>query len=211
MNDFAVLLTILAPLLVGAMSPGPSFLLVARTAAAQGRTPAVGSALGMGTGAAVFAILAVAGLQTVLLALPWLYDALRILGAMYLFFIAARIWKSAASPTLVGASHGQPASFSAGLWSGLLLQLSNPKTALVHAGVYGALLPAHASAWLLASIPPSVCALELAWYGMVAFCLSEDRARRLYLSGKTAIDRVASVALVALGSRLIWDFARDDR
>lgn len=212
MSDATSLFAILTALLLGAISPGPSFLLVARTAVARGRITAVGAALGMGIGAALFASLAVAGLHVVLVSVSWLYDALRLVGALYLLYVAMQLWRSAASIVqFVQPAGCDSPSFTAGVCSGLLVQLSNPKTALVHAGVFGALLPSQASTWLLLGIPPSVLALEAAWYGVVACGLSEKGPRRLYLKSKTVIDRTASVALGLLGSRMILDLVRNER
>ncbi|WHU90602.1 hypothetical protein [Pantoea agglomerans] len=51
-------------ILFGAMSPGVSFLLVARTAMSSSRQTALSVATGLGFGALVFAVIALAGLHT---------------------------------------------------------------------------------------------------------------------------------------------------
>jgi threonine/homoserine/homoserine lactone efflux protein len=63
MSTSAVLLAVLATLLVGAISPGPSFLLVSRIAVVQSRSHGLAAALGMGLGGMVFASLASSGSQ----------------------------------------------------------------------------------------------------------------------------------------------------
>lgn len=68
---------ILGALLVGAVSPGPSFVLVSRIAATASRRDGLWAAMGMGLGGAMFATLALLGLATVLLRIEWLYLVLR--------------------------------------------------------------------------------------------------------------------------------------
>jgi threonine/homoserine/homoserine lactone efflux protein len=61
---------IFGAILIGAVSPGPSFVLVARTAIAVSRSAGMATALGMGLGGLVFASAALLGLHIVLAAVP---------------------------------------------------------------------------------------------------------------------------------------------
>ncbi len=63
---------ILAALLAGAVSPGPSFVLIARTAMGISRNDGVAAAIGMGVGSVLFAALALMGLSAVLTKIPML-------------------------------------------------------------------------------------------------------------------------------------------
>jgi threonine/homoserine/homoserine lactone efflux protein len=57
--DYTVaLLSIAGAMVIGAMSPGPSFLMVARTAVASSCAHGVAAALGMGAGGVLFALAA---------------------------------------------------------------------------------------------------------------------------------------------------------
>ena len=72
MNTPAFILAILGALWLGAMLPGPSFVIVARSIS-QSRLDGLASALGMGIGGILFASLALAGLYSVLQTVGWLY------------------------------------------------------------------------------------------------------------------------------------------
>ena len=91
------LLGIAGAMAVGAMSPGPSFVMVARTAVAS-RADGLAAALGMGAGGLVFAIAALAGLQAAFLAVPALYLAIKGFGGAYLVYLGIRIWRGARQP-----------------------------------------------------------------------------------------------------------------
>src|SRR5262245_39798721 len=124
------------------MSPGPSFIVVARTAVAGSRGQGVLAALGMGLGGSFFALAALFGLQLVLLAVPSIYRALQLLGALYLIFLAYRLWRAAPDPLDLGIGAAAAAQGS-GLQAfvlGLATQLSNPKTTIVYASVFSAAL-----------------------------------------------------------------------
>ena len=107
MQELATLASIVAALSVGVISPGPSFVMVARVAVASSRIRALATALGMGAGGAIFGAVALLGLQSVLLAVPALYAALRILGGLYLCYLGFLIFRSAQQPLAVVADSGQ--------------------------------------------------------------------------------------------------------
>ena len=84
MESFWILGSIAFALMLGAMSPGPTSIYVAKNSIAISRKHGLFTALGTGTGAAVFGLLAVLGLQAFLLAVPSAYLALKICGGIYL-------------------------------------------------------------------------------------------------------------------------------
>src|SRR5712691_3771221 len=110
MQELAALASIVATLIVGEASPGPSFVMVARVAVASSRSRELATALGMGAGGAVFGAAALLGLQSVLLAVPTLYVGLKILGGLYLCYLGFLIFRSAKRPLAVVAGNGQGSS-----------------------------------------------------------------------------------------------------
>lgn len=206
MSASLALFGILGAILVGAVSPGPSFVLVSRIAARSSRVDGLAAALGMGLGGAVFATLALLGLAAVLLQVEWLYLALRVGGGLYLIYLGIRIWRGASEPLEVAdpGTPSQPTAFRS-FAIGLLTQVSNPKTAIVYASIFAALLPATTPLWLFLALPPLVFALEGSWYAIVAFAFSAAKPRSVYLRAKVWIDRAAGAVMGALGARLISD------
>jgi threonine/homoserine/homoserine lactone efflux protein len=205
MTAFAAVAAILAALLMGAMSPGPSFVLVARNAIGLSRADGLATALGMGVGGVFFSGVALAGLYTLLSAVEWLYAGLKIAGGLYLVYIALKIWRGASSPLIVEnqrltQNHNVRKSF----WIGLTTQLSNPKTAIWYGSIFAALLPQHPPLWCYLILPPMIFAIEAGWYAVVALCFSSRRPREIYLRAKKWVDRVAAGAIAALGLRLIF-------
>ena len=89
MESFWILGSIAFALMLGAMSPGPTSIYVAKNSIAISRKHGLFTALGTGTGAAVFGLLAVLGLQAFLLAVPSAYLALKICGGIYLLWLAS--------------------------------------------------------------------------------------------------------------------------
>jgi threonine/homoserine/homoserine lactone efflux protein len=205
--DFlAPLVGIVAALAVGVVSPGPSFVMVARTAVAHSRGQALAAALGMGLGGLLFGAAALLGLQGVLLAVPTLYVALKVLGGLYLAYLGWCIWRGAKTAMQVDlqAHHKTSGAFTArAVWLGFATQVSNPKTAIVYASVFAAFLPALPTLAFSAVLLLAVFAVEALWYGLVALALSSAKPRNAYLGAKTLIDRIAGGVMMLLGAKLI--------
>lgn len=205
MSPIAAIAAILAALLLGAISPGPSFVIVARNAIGLSRRDGLATALGMGVGGVFFSGIALVGLYSVLAAISWLYMGMKIGGGLYLIYLASKIWRGATQPLTVTASQtDQQGNLRKSFGLGLSTQLSNPKTAIWYGSIFAALLPQHPPLWCYAVLPPLVFAIEAGWYTVVALCFSSKRPRELYLKAKTGIDRIAAGAVAALGLRLVF-------
>jgi threonine/homoserine/homoserine lactone efflux protein len=199
--EIPALLGIFVAISLGAASPGPSFIVVARAAVAS-RSGGLAAALGMGIGGVGFAVAALLGLHGLLLAVPSLYWAFKVAGGLYLVYLGFRIWRGAAQPLVISGAMGGAGNFRRALMLGLTTQVSNPKTAVVYASVFAAFLPAAPTLAFDACVVLIVFCIEAGWYGLVALALSSERPRRAYLRCKAWIDRAAGGVMAALGLRL---------
>ncbi|MET3442272.1 threonine/homoserine/homoserine lactone efflux protein [Variovorax paradoxus] len=208
MNDITVpLLGIAGAMIVGAMSPGPSFVMVARTAVSSSRGDGLAAALGMGAGGIVFAIAALVGLQAAFLAVPALYLAVKLLGGAYLVYLGIRIWRGAREPLRVVSQEENSPGRRGNGWRAFLLgmgtQVSNPKTAVVYASIFAAFLPREVPMALALAVPAVIFCIETGWYSIVALALSSAAPRSAYLRYKAWIDRAAGGVMVLLGIKLL--------
>ncbi|MGC7402797.1 LysE family translocator [Pandoraea pneumonica] len=209
MTALAAVFAVLVALWLGAMIPGPSFVLVARNAIGVSRRAGLATALGMGVGGIFFGGVALAGLYTLLQSVEWLYIGLKVAGGAYLIFVALKIWRGAGSPITVDRAFAAPSgSVRKSFWIGLSTQLSNPKTAIWYGSIFAALLPQHPPLWCYFVLPPMVFLVECGWYTIVALCFSSKGPREVYLRAKQWIDRIAAVAIAALGLRLILNASK---
>lgn len=208
MDELLVLFGITTALTAGVISPGPSFLVVARTAVAASRRDGIYSAVGMGLGGVCFAMLALAGLQAVLLTLPSLYVALKVIGGTYLCYLGFRIYRGAREPFSIESPSDRQTFDGRSLLQGWTTQMSNPKTAVVYASVFAAFLPQEFSLYFAVTLLFAVFVIEAGWYSIVALVLSAGGARHVYLLWKAWIDRASGTVMFLLGLKLVasaWD------
>ena len=205
MQEVPALLGIAATITVGAISPGPSFVMVARTAVSKSRADGIAAAFGMGAGGLTFAAAALLGLHGMLLAAPSLYIAFKIAGGIYLAYLGFRIWQSAKQSLAVNTceSNVRTKAVARTFASALATQLSNPKAAVIYASVFAAFMPTTPTLGFDLAVICAVFLIEAGWYTLVVRALSSERARAAYVRFKVWIDRMAGGVMVALGFRLL--------
>ena len=199
---YGQLLAFNVALLVAIASPGPALLMAIRTTLSGGRFAGIAVGAGLGLMAATWTLMALLGLGVVFELFPTVYVAARIAGAVYLLYLACRIWKDASAP--VGAS-AEPARDA--FRQGFLINLLNPKSVLFAAAVLVAVFPAGIDAVNSLVIVVNHFLVEVAFYTALACCLSTEVVAKRYLQAKAYVDRLASAVLGALGLRLLWSRA----
>lgn len=124
------MLTLLASMItfafVGAVTPGPVNLVATSTGARSGWNAALPHVLGASLGYTLVVICAGAGMSLASQLLPSLADAMRYAGGLFLLYMAFKI---ATAP--VNNSDLEEKSPAAGLVSGALIQILNPKAWIV--------------------------------------------------------------------------------
>lgn len=116
-----------AVLVVGASSPGPSVAMLIGIAVGQGRTPALVATLGIAVGSMTINILTILGVGILLSQAAWAMSALRVLGALYLAYLAYGAFKRAGKPPSLQPVETKSKSLVKQFLGGYLLQVSNPK------------------------------------------------------------------------------------
>ncbi|MFZ3582962.1 LysE family translocator [Loktanella sp. DJP18] len=188
--------------LAAAISPGPSFVVALRVAAAEGFRVAAALALGFGLGALLWATAAMAGLALVFQVMPPLFMALKFVGAAFLIYLAVQMWRHAATPMPRPDTAAAPRSALQAVRFGFLTFASNPKPAVFFGAVFVNLIPAGTPLGWQAAILAAVFLNETLWYLVVARVFSLPRPRAAYARAKAWIDRGFGTLLALLGLKI---------
>ncbi len=212
MEELIAIASIVGVVIIGAMTPGPSFIVVAQISLSNTRAHGISAAVGMGLGALVFACLALLGLHIIFTQVVWLYAAFKVFGGLYLLYLGIKIWRSAKTD-LISPGEDTSADKAANARAGQTLirsfsyafmtQISNPKAAIIYSGVFAVFLPSETSVWFPALLLPALLFVETGWYILVACALSAQASRNVYLKSKSWIDRIAGGLMGALGIKLM--------
>lgn len=181
-------------------SPGPAMLVAIRTTLTSGRRAGLAVGAGLGLVAALWTLAALLGLEALFKIFPWAYTAAKVGGALYLLYVAFKMWTGARQdiqPSATPTTHA--------FRQGLMINLLNPKSVLFAAAVLIVIFPAGLSPLENTVIVVNHLLVELICYSALACVISTPAISRRYLRAKVYIDRVASGILGLLGVRLISD------
>ncbi|HEY5808758.1 MAG TPA: LysE family translocator [Povalibacter sp.] len=117
------------------LTPGPNMAYLVSRSICQGRKAGMISLAGVATGFAVYVVLAAFGITALLVAVPYAYDLLRLIGAAYLGWLA---W-SALRPGGASLFHARSLAIDGPrklFGMGLLTNLLNPKIAVLYLSLF---------------------------------------------------------------------------
>lgn len=204
MTPASVLLPLFLVDSLSILSPGPSILLVTRAAAERSRRHALLVTLGLAVGGFAWACLAVTGLAALFELLPALQTAIRVGGALFLLYLAVRLWRARGAPAAIAPVQGTGApSLGRAFLQGLGTSALNPKALAYFASIFVVLVPADAPGWVRGAGVSLVFIDTLLWYGLAALLFSTPRVVRGYLVLRRPIDRACAVLLAAFGVKLM--------
>jgi len=193
--------------LVLIMMPGPDQALITRNALVGGRRGGLLTMFGGALGLSVHAAAAVLGLSALLVASATAFTALKIVGAVYLLWLAVQMLRSAARTRRepeTEQSLETPHRGSAYLGQGFLSNALNPKVALFFVTFLPQFLSADsgspAAEALLLSVVFAV--LYLAWFGLYVAVVERLGRWLRRPSVKARIEQVTGVVLVGVAVRL---------
>jgi len=194
--------------LIVIMTPGPDTALTVRNTLLGGARGGVFTAMGVAAGQVLWASAASAGVVGLLVASAPVFEALKLVGAVYLMVIGAQTLYSAfrpgsAAPSARGNGAGCRVGPGRALRQGLLNDLANPKMAAFFASLFPQFVPqGSASFWALMMLGLAFSAMTLAWLVAYAFAIAKagDLLRRSGI--RRAIEGVTGAVLIAFGLRL---------
>ncbi len=206
MDTVAILASVAGIWALGAITPGPNFLVIAETALARSRRHALLAVVGTILGTMVWGFAGLFGVTLLFSAAPWLYLALKLVGGAYIAYLGIRLilasFRRQADGPMVSA---RGLSGPAALRRGLFTNLTNPKTAAFVASLFAATLPETPSLALGVACVAVMVTVSLTWYGVVACALATSRVSGVYVRARRWIDRVAGALFVGFGGKLAAD------
>lgn len=203
----SLFITIAIVQIIALMSPGPDFFFVSQTAVSRSRHEAMAGVAGITLGVAMWAALALLGLQLLLHRLIWLERLVTIGGGLYLCWMGMKMLRGAlAKPTQPQAA--EPVQVFVGAWrslrNGLFTNLANPKVVIYFGSIFSAFVGTGISSAARWGLWTLVVAETFLWFSFVAGCFALPMMRRGYLRISRWIDGCAGAVFMLFGLHLIF-------
>jgi threonine/homoserine/homoserine lactone efflux protein len=217
--DLTVVVAFAVAVFVLSVVPGPDMMFVVANAVAGGRRAGLVAAVGMSTGLAVHTFAGAFGLGALIQTAPAVLDGVRIVGAVFLVYLAVSTWRASrqhpttpVTPTTPTTTEDalQRLSFRKVYVMATLTNLANPKVVLFYLAFLPQFLTTGPTGWpvmgqllTLGAVFIAVGLAVDATAGVLAGSLSGMLLRRG--SARRALDRVAAAIFGGLAARLVLD------
>jgi threonine/homoserine/homoserine lactone efflux protein len=193
--------------LLGAMSPGPSFVVVMRNALYRGRSAGLAAAWAHASGIGFWAFLTVTGLSVAVESVPALFVAIAVLGGAFLVRLGIKsltqttglLEETAAEKT------GTPRQ---GAREGALIAFLNPKTGLFFLALFTPFVTPGAGIARQGLMVLTPFLTDGLWFSTVTLVLVRPRALRFLRSRALLVNRISGVVLLMFALGVFGNVAR---
>ncbi|EPN9584852.1 LysE family transporter [Cronobacter sakazakii] len=188
---------------LGMLSPGPDFFLVIKNAARYPRSAAMMTAAGVIAGVVTHMTYCVAGIAVVITTTPWLFGALKYVGAAYLVWLGvnALLARGTTSLALDGVAQ-KSTSLKKAFIQGYLCNLLNPKATLFFLAMFTQVLNVNSGLMEKLWYAGIIVALTLVWWPLLVLLIQSQPVRRGLTKAQKVIDKLLGGMLLALGIKV---------
>ncbi|MBT5595332.1 MAG: LysE family translocator [Euryarchaeota archaeon] len=179
---------------LGAVSPGPSLIIVLRNTLIGGRRQGVACALGHGVGFGIYAGSAVFGLILLLENAPSVFLVLQLIGVALLIWYGILMW-TADINALQGIDIESNSKERQGFGEGFAIAFFNPKIALFLVAVLAQVLKPGMGIETKLAIGLLGMTIDMGWYVIVAVALTGTPALETLRAKGNLVYRITAVAL----------------
>jgi threonine efflux protein len=198
------LLLVYVAYVIAAGSPGPSTMAIMSTAMTKGRRSAVVLAAGVITMSSAWGLIAATGLSALLTRYAQALIILKIVGGLYLLWLAFKSARLALRSNDVAVPITQANPSAGALYRrGVLMHLGNPKSVLSWLAIMTLGVGAHASAGQVAAAYLGCVSLGVVLFGGYALLFSTAPMVRGYAKARRWIEGTLAVMFAGAGLKLI--------
>ena len=189
---------------LGAISPGPSLIVVLRNTMLGGRKQGVACAFGHGIGFGIYAISAVFGLVILLDKNPQIFQILQLIGILLLVYYGWKMWHAIITEKIDEAGILNSVNQQRqGFMEGFSIAFFNPKIALFLVAVLAQVLKPGMTIETKVAVGLLGMFIDTTWYLIVALALTGTPALEILRNNSLIVNRVTAVVLWAFATAVL--------
>lgn len=186
---------------IAVITPGPNFIIILETSTLNGKQKALFTVAGIVGGTAIWTISGLLGINILFTIAPWFYKTAKIAGAVYLIYTG--IGKLLNRKSLNLNEKVETATNREHFRRGLMVNLSNPKTAIFISSLFTAVVPEKMDITIGFLSLLTILFISFFWYSLLSLIFSHSKLRKIVTSKESVINRVSGALFVLLGVKLL--------
>jgi len=194
-------LSLLPICLLGAMSPGPSLVVVVRHTLGGSRGKGIVCAWAHSFGIGVHALITISGMAVLAKEAPMVFKGISVAGGLFLAWLGIEALKSKGSISeKIGAGESTNAFQAAR--DGLAISLFNPKILIFFLALFSQFVAEAENTWGHVAIVLTPLVVDGIWYTFVALMLSHPVVLPRLKANASLIDKLTGAVLILLAIRV---------
>ena len=195
------LIAVITITMLAVISPGPDFAMVTRNSLVLSRRSGIWTAIGIGLGVMIHVTYTLLGVSILIQQSNWLYNAIKLVGALYLIYLGLKMLLSK-NKNVLPNEKSTPISNWAALRAGFLTNALNPKTTLFIVSLFLQIVQSDTHLVIQIGYGLFISLEHISWFILVAVCFSASLVRDQILRVHHWLDRTFGCLLIIFGGIL---------
>ena len=186
--------------LLGAISPGPSMAIVIHNAIFKGRYNGILTSIGHGIGITIYATFAVLGLGLIIETNIFIFNSLKILSIIFLFFIGM---KSILNNKKLNLEEKDVKGKTISFLQGFSISILNPKILVWFIAIYSQFMSVNNELIFNVYLVSIAGIIDACWYVILTLVVTTSSALRFFQTKLQLIHKIQGVFFVGIGLGLL--------
>ena len=193
--DIVLISQIIIVCLLGAISPGPSMVVVINNAITKNRVNGIITAIAHGIGITLYALFAVLGIGLIIQTSSFIFNGLQILSIVFLFYLGVQSLRN------INEIDFEDTSIKSGATSfaqGFIISILNPKIFVWFVAIYSQFMSTDNDLTLNAALVITAGIVDTLWYILLVYLVTTGMIFELIKSNYRFINRFIGILFVIL-------------
>ena len=203
--SFLIFLKVFSVCLLGAISPGPSMVVVINNAIFKNRYHGFLTSLGHGIGITIYALFAVLGIGLILTTNMILFNGLKILSIIFLFYLGV---KSIFSKKNIDFKSKNIKGGATSFFQGLSISMLNPKIFIWFIAIFSQFISVNNNLIFNIYLVITAGIVDFSWYILLTLVVTSGTSLRFIKNKSFIIQKIQGVLFILISLLLILDVTR---
>ena len=188
--------------LLGAMSPGPSLVVVSHNTMSLGFRYGVITSISHGVGVGIYALLTVFGITLIIQSSDIILPLIRIFGCIFLLYLAWNMYHFSWDTDGEKEYKTRSRSTFSVVKDGFLIAAINPKIILFFSAFFAQFIDVHSQVSMKLSLALIATLVDISWYVFVSYLISQSQYTKIFKGREEYVSKGFSCVLI--GSSLYF-------
>jgi RhtB (resistance to homoserine/threonine) family protein len=203
MEYLSIILTVAFIHLLGAMSPGPDFVMITRNSLVYSRRTGIYSAIGLGFGVLLHVFYSIIGIGLIISQSIVLFTIIKYIGAAYLVYLGYKSLTSKSSKlSLTTEEQKKDLSKWQAIRIGFLTNIFNPKVTLFFFSLFTLVISPQTPLGIKIFMGLEMMIVTSLWFAFVAYIVSHNFVKSRFEKVQHFAEKFIGVVLILLGLKV---------